>query len=369
MTWSVHINRSSSSCSTSRFQFCDVAKIGWVAIENPLILRRISSYFTATQQLSVGSQIRKQEAKEWLELHNLRTHHVTTHWEFKYLIEPKVVGTATLETGSRSKHGKWQWVHFRTVSQPGTSHQVLVSRRFMTWSGDCGSLPTCIIAGSPGAFCNTTPNCEHQLRANCFCGGFLSYTAITWVALFLTWVLNGLSIQYVPVYNFANMYAMSYRSDFCLKWMFQYHYHLLKMSVHGQSTVLVSGLEQFMGCANVSTYTRSISHSYGLKCKWHRYYCLLKLSVNWVSTVYVKTRKAPHHSTELSRPWIKFLMVSEVSISLYTMLRIWMLCFTGLTIFWNDSFNIATTSENWPTAQCLWFGLLRLRHFAGGAPV
>jgi len=34
------------------------------------------------------------------------------------------------------------------------------------------------------------------------------------IALFLNWVLHGQSSQYVLVYNFTNMYAMSHRSDF-----------------------------------------------------------------------------------------------------------------------------------------------------------
>jgi len=45
-------------------------------------------------------------------------------------------------------------------------------------------------------------------------GGSGSYTALMCIVLFLNWVLCGQSFQYVRVYNFTNMHAMSHRSDF-----------------------------------------------------------------------------------------------------------------------------------------------------------
>jgi len=49
-----------------------------------------------------------------------------------------------------------------------------------------------------------------------FCGGSLSYTAMTCIALFLHWVLRSQCFEYVLVYNFTNMHAMSHRSDILL---------------------------------------------------------------------------------------------------------------------------------------------------------
>ena len=56
------------------------------------------------------------------------------------------------------------------------------------------------------------PNNEWQHSINSFCGGSVSYTATNCIALFLNWVFNGQSFQYVFVYNFPNMNAMSHRS-------------------------------------------------------------------------------------------------------------------------------------------------------------
>jgi hypothetical protein len=46
-----------------------------------------------------------------------------------------------------------------------------------------------------------------------FCGGPLSCTAINCIVLFLNWVLLGQSCQYILVYNFTNMHAMTHRFD------------------------------------------------------------------------------------------------------------------------------------------------------------
>jgi len=91
MTWSVRRLCSSSRSFTSRSQICDLTNIRWVAIENPLISLTICPFLTATQRISVGSQIGKWEVKERPELHNLHTDHVTIQWELKYLIGGKGV--------------------------------------------------------------------------------------------------------------------------------------------------------------------------------------------------------------------------------------------------------------------------------------
>jgi len=55
---------------------------------------------------------------------------------------------------------------------------------------------------------------EHPQSMNNFSGGLERYTAMYWIVLFLNHVLPGQSLQSVLVYNFTNMHAMSYRSDF-----------------------------------------------------------------------------------------------------------------------------------------------------------
>jgi len=48
---------------------------------------------------------------------------------------------------------------------------------------------------------------------NNYCGSSVSYKAMDCIALLLNWVLRGQSFQYVLVYIFTNMHAMSHRSD------------------------------------------------------------------------------------------------------------------------------------------------------------
>jgi len=58
------------------------------------------------------------------------------------------------------------------------------------------------------------PTIEHPQSMNNFCRGSECYTAMYCIVLFLNQVLPGQSLQSVLVYNFTNMHAMSYRSDF-----------------------------------------------------------------------------------------------------------------------------------------------------------
>jgi len=62
-----------------------------------------------------------------------------------------------------------------------------------------------------------SPKYDRQSSVNSFYAGFVSYTAINCIASFPNWVFDGESIQYVPVYNFTHMHAMSHKSDFVLK--------------------------------------------------------------------------------------------------------------------------------------------------------
>jgi len=56
------------------------------------------------------------------------------------------------------------------------------------------------------------PTIERPLSVKIFCGGSVSYTAMNCIALLQHWVLQGQSFQFVLVYNFTNMHAMSHRS-------------------------------------------------------------------------------------------------------------------------------------------------------------
>jgi len=58
------------------------------------------------------------------------------------------------------------------------------------------------------------PTIHRPLSGNNVCWGSVSYTAMNCIALLPNWVLRGQSFQYVLVYNFTNMHAMSHRSDF-----------------------------------------------------------------------------------------------------------------------------------------------------------
>jgi len=57
---------------------------------------------------------------------------------------------------------------------------------------------------------------ERTCSVNGFCGVSVRYTAKNCIALFLNWVINGESIQFVFVYNVPDMHAMSHISDFSL---------------------------------------------------------------------------------------------------------------------------------------------------------
>jgi hypothetical protein len=68
-------------------------------------------YLTATQRISVGSQIGKREVKKRVDPHNLHSDHVLIQSELKYLIGGKGVGTVELELRSGSNPAKDWWVY------------------------------------------------------------------------------------------------------------------------------------------------------------------------------------------------------------------------------------------------------------------
>jgi len=132
MTWSVHRFCSSSRSFTSRFQICHPTNIHWVPIQNPLFSLNVCPYITATQWISVRSQIWKREMKERLQLHNLHIDHVTIQAELHYFMPSKVVGTMKMEPRSSSNPPE----NCELMSSPG-NNLALVTRFWLlrnSWS-------------------------------------------------------------------------------------------------------------------------------------------------------------------------------------------------------------------------------------------
>jgi len=65
-----------------------------------------------------------------------------------------------------------------------------------------------------GMISHPPPTIECAQSVNNSCGGSACYTAMKCIVLFQNCVLRSQSLQYVLVYNFTNMHAMSHRSDF-----------------------------------------------------------------------------------------------------------------------------------------------------------
>jgi len=120
----------SVSCSfTSHFQICDATNMRWVAIEIPHMSLKICPYFTATQRVSVGSQICKRDVIAQLKLHNLQIDHVTIRSELKYLIVAKAVGTVKLEPLPGSNQAKIPQFNVRSGKQPRQENASRIVRR------------------------------------------------------------------------------------------------------------------------------------------------------------------------------------------------------------------------------------------------
>ena len=58
------------------------------------------------------------------------------------------------------------------------------------------------------------PKNEHQQSIHSFRAGAITYTAMKCLALYLNCIFNSQSFQYVLVYNFTTMHAMSHRAYF-----------------------------------------------------------------------------------------------------------------------------------------------------------
>jgi len=95
--WSVHRLCSFTNSFAARFQIWDPTNICGVTFENLWISPGIGHYFTATQQISVGSQIWMLDVKQRINLHHVRINHVTVRSELTFLIGDKAVGTVNLE--------------------------------------------------------------------------------------------------------------------------------------------------------------------------------------------------------------------------------------------------------------------------------
>jgi len=102
VTWSVRRLCSSSRSLTSRFQIWDLTDIPWVTVNKGQIWSEISGFSIVTQRILVGSHIWDWEVTERLELHNLRTNHVTLQSELKYLIGGKGVMLKCLAVGGKT---------------------------------------------------------------------------------------------------------------------------------------------------------------------------------------------------------------------------------------------------------------------------
>jgi hypothetical protein len=75
------------------------------------------TFSKATQRISVGSQIGKQEVKAQSELHILHTDHVMTRREIKYLIGAAGVGTVKLEPQCSSNPAAKPRIYVRSGQQ------------------------------------------------------------------------------------------------------------------------------------------------------------------------------------------------------------------------------------------------------------
>ena len=113
MTWSVRKLTSFSPSFTSHIQICDRTNDRGGAIENTRNSLKNRLYFTATQRISVRSQIWMREVKGGLKLLILRTDHVTIRWKLTYLIGAKAVGTVYLEPRFGSNLARYPRLYVR----------------------------------------------------------------------------------------------------------------------------------------------------------------------------------------------------------------------------------------------------------------
>jgi len=131
MTWSICRFSSFSRSFTSPFQFCDPTNICVVALENPRIWLTKCLYFTAIQQISLGSQISTLEGKSLIKLHNLHLLDVMIWSVVKNIIAVKPVEAVRLEPQSGSNPAENSQVYVRSGKQITKTHWI----RFLPGSG------------------------------------------------------------------------------------------------------------------------------------------------------------------------------------------------------------------------------------------
>ena len=124
ITWSICALCSFRRSFVSRNQIRDQTNVRGVTLENPPISGKMCPYFTATQRISVGSQIWMMEVKELVKLHNLHIHHLMIRSELKYLMAAKAVGMVMFEPRSGSNTAKNPRFFVRSGLQPGATYPV-----------------------------------------------------------------------------------------------------------------------------------------------------------------------------------------------------------------------------------------------------
>jgi len=142
MTWSVRKLSSFSPSFTSRIWICNRTNNRGGAIDNPRYSLKNSLYFTATQRISVRSQIWMREMKEGPKLIILRTDHVTIRWKLIYWIRAKAVGTLYLEPRFGSNPAKYPRFYVRAWEQPAKTKAVRDFGWYRYWTEqNCRSKP------------------------------------------------------------------------------------------------------------------------------------------------------------------------------------------------------------------------------------
>jgi hypothetical protein len=117
VTWSLCWLCTSSYFFTFSSHIWNPTNIHWVGIGIPVVGHTLCPVFTAAQQISIRSHIRKREVEHQLQLHNLHTYHVLTESELK-CIGPGIVAETL----------KWH----RGEEKPGQTPAVSCSVRVMS---------------------------------------------------------------------------------------------------------------------------------------------------------------------------------------------------------------------------------------------
>jgi len=124
---------------------------------------------------------------------------------------------------------------------------------------------------------HTPPTIEQAQIINNVYSSSVSYTAMKCIALLLNCVVHSLSFQYILVYNFANMHAMSHRSDFfCLQ---------LK-SNNLRTPILPYYNVTFVSLSRVIVQRSSANHDVGFKIIEYLIVTVYDIFQNW-SCVYL----------------------------------------------------------------------------------